>query len=777
MFSDQTELTNQLLSIYLDAEHKNDLLLRYINFAKELTGFENGFISFIEDQYYEIIQSSTLNNKLVKGDVFSLCDTLCQEVVDKGELVFHCKLKGKPQYKLPGRAFLDTEAVIGIPLFIESKIWGTFTLCSTREQDEGIFKKYQNILSLTATMASRYLQDISLKEKIDLIDKDRANINELLEKRIHEQNSLLNAIPEWIFRIDSNGIIVDCKIGEFEPITPPEELIGESITKFFDPKLADKALKYVQKCLTSKDIIVFEYTRIHNNKIRYFKARVAGVSDNRVLAIVKETTEEKEAQNFLNETQKIARIGGWELNTKSGKVKWTDQIYDIYGIDKNIETDVEIGVSQYHKDDQNIITSALENSIEKQMPFDRKLRFIQANGNEIWVRAIGKPIVDEKGKTIAVKGTFQDVNKEERVKLKLNKERETFKFLIEHTPSAIAMFDTNMRYLARSKRWMVDYNLGEEDIIGRSHYKVFPDIPDRWKKNHQDVLSGEIYRNDEDKWERENGDVYYIRYELRPWYDDANKVGGLIMFTEVITEQVENRLRLEKTVEELLRSNVDLEQFAFVASHDLQQPLRMIGNFSELLQINYADKIDEECGRYLNIISDSATRMKELINNLLDYSRVGRKEKEYSAVVMEELINSKLKDLALVLEEKNVNIVTSLLSIPVHCEAQQIGLVFYNLISNAIKFNKSAIPQVQIIQKDNETHHLFQVIDNGIGLKKEYENKAFLIFQRLHTKSEYEGTGIGLALCKKIISRHDGTISYHENPEGGTTFEFSIKKI
>ncbi len=883
------ELTNRLINIYIDNEQKNDLLTKYIEFAKDITGFENGFIAFIDEQYYEIIQAITIDDKLKKGAIFNLCDTLCQEVIDKGEAVFHCALKGLPQYNLPGRAFLNTQSVIGYPLYVEGEVWGTFTLCSTSEQSKDIYEKYKDILTLNATMIARYVQDISLKEQILKIENEKDEIYQLLEKRMYEQNALLKAIPDWIYRIDKNGVILDFIIGDHLPVHPIEDLVGNSLSNILDKEKAEKALSVINECLSTKKVITyeydintngsvrvfearvsfidedkvifivkditelknknadlkalfnaipdwlyktnskgvvtyckqgyydtlldaedfigksvfdfldkeiaekavsniqqclktqqvstFEYKRVQDGKIRYFEARITFVKENEVIAIVRDISESKNTENFLKQTQKIAKIGGWALDVATQKTQWTQQIYDIYGIEKDIETNIEIGINQYHKNDQDRITNAVSNCIQKQIPFDEKLRFNQANGNEIWVRSIGYPIMDINGKTIAVQGTFQDIDKEERVRIKLKKEQETFSFLIKHTPSAIAMFDTQMNYIAHSKRWLIDYNLGDQEIIGKSHYEVFPDIPDRWKQNHQDVLNGEIYRNDEDKWERENGNTFYIRYELRPWYNDNEEIGGIIMFTEVITNQVENRLNLEKTVEELMRSNVDLEQFAFVASHDLQQPLRMIGNFSELLQIKYAHKIDNECAEYLNIISDSASRMKELINNLLNYSRVGRKESEFNNTNINTLVNNKLKDLALVIKERNAEISTNISTKPIKCEASQIGLVFYNLISNGIKFNKSKIPKIQINQKENKTHHLFEIVDNGIGLPKKYEEKAFKIFQRLQINSDFNGTGIGLALCKKIIERHNGEITYSENLEKGTTFLFSIKKM
>jgi len=232
---------------------------------------------------------------------------------------------------------------------------------------------------------------------------------------------------------------------------------------------------------------------------------------------------------------------------------------------------------------------------------------------------------------------------------------------------------------------------------------------------------------------------------------------------------------LRESNQELERSNNDLEQFAFAASHDLQEPLRIVGTFARLLSKRYKDKLDERAFDYINFIDDGVDRMSKLITSLLTYSRVGRKEMEVQKSCVKDIVESKMKDLYQLIRERNVSL--EIYDMPeIWCEPNQIGIVFYNLINNGIKFNTKEHPIIRIrAEESDQDTWIFSVSDNGIGIDEKYQSKIFEVFRRLHTREEYEGTGIGLSLCQKIINRHGGKIWVESKVDEGTTFYFSIK--
>jgi signal transduction histidine kinase len=236
--------------------------------------------------------------------------------------------------------------------------------------------------------------------------------------------------------------------------------------------------------------------------------------------------------------------------------------------------------------------------------------------------------------------------------------------------------------------------------------------------------------------------------------------------------------QLDEQSLDLRRSNTELEQFAYVASHDLQEPLRKVASFTQLLQRRYGDQLDERADQYIEFAVDGAKRMQQLINDLLAFSRVGRVNVERSVVPLEKVVSDALSNLADTIDACGavVEIETGGHDgLPqVHGEPALLVAVFQNLIGNAIKFRGEAPPVVRVSLTRRDRAWEFAVADNGIGIEAEYAERIFVIFQRLHGKEAYAGTGIGLALCRKIVDYHGGRIWLDTTVESGTTFRFTL---
>jgi PAS domain S-box-containing protein len=240
-----------------------------------------------------------------------------------------------------------------------------------------------------------------------------------------------------------------------------------------------------------------------------------------------------------------------------------------------------------------------------------------------------------------------------------------------------------------------------------------------------------------------------------------------------ISERKIAEKKLGYAMEELARSNAELQQFAYVASHDLQEPLRMVASFSQLLGNRYRDHLGQDADEFIGFIVDGANRMQRLINDLLSYSRVGTRGKPFQLIDFSVILGQVLVNLGPLIEENGAIITNGDLPV-LMADETQISQLFQNLISNAIKFRSAERPVIHITARKEPDEWVFSVCDNGIGISPEYHERIFVIFQRLHAREEYQGTGIGLAICKRIVERHGGRIWVESEQGKGSKFFFTI---
>ncbi len=255
--------------------------------------------------------------------------------------------------------------------------------------------------------------------------------------------------------------------------------------------------------------------------------------------------------------------------------------------------------------------------------------------------------------------------------------------------------------------------------------------------------------------------VYYNDYTIEKEIKTANRQ---------LRKEISNRKRIE---DELKRTNKELEYFAYIASHDLQEPLRMIASYVALLERRNKDKFDSDSKEFIEFALDGASRMKQLINDLLHYSRIGTRGSPFKETDVENIFTQTIKNLEVGIREVNANITHDRLPTIIADESQLIQL-FQNLIGNALKFCADRTPEIHVTAKKEQNSWIFGVHDNGIGIEAKHVERVFQIFQKLHTRKAYQGTGIGLAVCKKIVERHHGNIWIESEIGKGTTFWFTI---
>jgi PAS domain S-box-containing protein len=291
------------------------------------------------------------------------------------------------------------------------------------------------------------------------------------------------------------------------------------------------------------------------------------------------------------------------------------------------------------------------------------------------------------------------------------------------------------------------------------------------------ALRGETATNAEYTLRRKDtGDTWVGSYSFGPIRGPAGEIVGSVVVARDITEQKQAEDRMKRTLADLERSNQELEHFAYVASHDLQEPLRMVSSYTQLLAQQYQGRLDDKARKYIHYAVDGAVRMQTLINDLLTYSRVSRHGHSLAPVDAHAVLGEAIRNLAASIQETHAVITSDALPM-VRADGSQLAQLFQNLLANAIKFQRDAQPRIHVSAREGEGQWVFGVKDNGIGIEAQYAERVFIIFQRLHTLAEYPGTGIGLAVCKRIVERHGGRIWFESQPGKGTTFFFTLAAV
>ena len=475
--------------------------------------------------------------------------------------------------------------------------------------------------------------------------------------------------------------------------------------------------------------------------------------------------------------QKITKTGSWRLVVETGEVEWSEQLYLNFGFDPSNSPP---HFSSHHNlmtpESWTALQDAMGGVVESGESYELELEMALPGGESQWGIARGRGVQDETGKVVEVVGTYQDITEQREAERALESSEALLKQFVKSAPAAIAMLDTEVRYIQTSDRWIEDYGLEGVDIIGRCHYDVFPDIPQRWKEIHRRVLEGETLRMKEEPFPREDGSVVWLQWECQPWRDSTGEIGGLIFFTQVITERKLMEERLLQQQAELTRSNRDLEQFAYVASHDLQAPLRAVSSCAQLLSGMLGEEVSPEIQEVLSHILTGAERMRSMIGGIFELSTVENvPTEELPLVDLGEVVEEATLALRLSIEESDATVMAE--SLPtVRAHRGQMVQLFVNLLDNAIRYRDNEAPVIEIRSQADGPLYEVSVLDNGVGIPISQTEKIFGLFKRLYTFDDQPGTGIGLPLCRKIVERHGGEIWTSPNRDKGSIFTFTLPK-
>ena len=520
-----------------------------------------------------------------------------------------------------------------------------------------------------------------------------------------------------------------------------------------------------------------------------------------VLVICTETTQKVVYLQELSDSKKelefaidAADLGTWYLNPITNQFTSNGRLKQWLGLKPADEIDLSVAINVMHEDDRNSVSEAIRRALDPASGglYDIHYRIIDPlTGTERIVRAMGKAVFDEQKKPIRFNGILQDVTDQKKAELreraameKIAENERNFRNTILNAPVAICILKGPEFVIEIANERML--KLWSTTGPAIMHKPIFEAVPVVRNQGFETLLN-KVYQTGDSvnvqeypvqlprdgKLEQE-----YVSFLYEAESNSKGEVTGIIAVAVLVTEQVIARRKIEEVVnartrelaesnKNLERSNADLGQFAHVASHDLQEPVRKIASYASLLETITEN---EASLNYLRKIIDAAGRMKVLIRDVLVYSQISNQNPLFEVVDLKQVVRDLQSEFELLIEQQQARLdyqnLPTIRAIP-----QQMIQLFGNLLSNALKYNRPGVPVIIGIRAERVgDEYQIQFSDNGIGFEQSYAEQIFHIFQRLHRKTEYSGTGIGLAICKKIVENHGGTISATGHAGEGATF-------
>ena len=645
------------------------------------------------------------------------------------------------------------------------------------------------------------IQDIT--EKQSLIE--RLQESDMLFKQAQE----LSHIGNWIWDLNSGKIEWSDELYKIYGLTPGAELTFEDIISFNRP---EDNVVIKQKLKKSKETFEPSDTYYHitladgTQKVLHAKTETlsdAGIAY-KMAGTIQDVTEKQllierllTSEGLYKQAQAISHIGNWSLDLETKKLEWSDELYRIYELEPHTADTITTLAKYNHPEDKSLIREAIKYAVATSRPLDFNYRIL-LKGNKIkTLNARGEIKTGENGKSLKIYGTVQDITMQKNAERQLKEYQEFIEKITDVTPSIIAAYNiSNGQYSF--------INDAVEKLLGYSPIEVMEkgvafmasivhpdDIAALTEKNTKALEEANLmlHNNNEPivefkyRMQNSNGEYrWFHTYGTIFERDEQGLVESVLNISVDITEQERAEQALYQKNLQLQQSNTSLEEYAYVASHDLKETLRKITTFSDRILATQYAALNEDGKIYFNKIIIAANRMQKMINDLLSVSTI-LGNNAYETCDLNVVLAEAIQPLDHKIEEGKAVIEASTLP-TIYAVPSQFRQLFQNLIGNSLKFARPGFPShIKITHKTvnykavqeydlakAKKYLQIEIEDNGIGFDNQYGAKIFAIFQRLHGKTEYDGTGIGLAICKKVVENHGGIIFAKGNPQQGAIF-------
>lgn len=595
------------------------------------------------------------------------------------------------------------------------------------------------------------------------------------DQALRERNQFFNLSLDMFCMIGQQGQFIQVNPAFASTLRHrASALIGQPYLELIHPEdrpLMHNAIEQLQRGAVVKDLEI----RVHDARGQQLWLQLsAALADDQVIYCaardisLQQAVAEQMRQNslLLSMAGSIAKLGGWSIELPSRQVLWSEEMHSLLGFPVGTLPDLAEGLQLYLPAYRERISEAVQVCLEQGIAFDLDVEMLDANGKHLFVQVAGQAVRDAHGQIVRVSGALQDISERKQALKQAQRLAERLATTLESISDAFYILDSNWCFTYINPEAERQLNISAAKALGQNIWSTFP--------GSYDSEIGQRYRQSLRDNQASHFETFYEPFqswfEVHAYPSDE----GLAVYFQNVSERHATQEQLQRTLRELERSNRELEEFAFVASHDLQEPLRKIQTFSERLT-KRSDGLDDEGRDYLQRMTSAAARMQALIIDLLDYSRVNTRGQPLQQLELDQLLDEVLQDLETVLEQSVAQIQREPLP-PVRGDASQLRRVLQNLLSNALKFRQAGHQPLIRIYAELQTGNSWTlcVADNGIGFDEKYLDRIFNPFQRLHGREAYAGTGIGLAIVKKIVERHGASITANSAPGVGTTFRITF---
>jgi PAS domain S-box-containing protein len=606
-----------------------------------------------------------------------------------------------------------------------------------------------------------------------------------------------------------------------------DEVLGRPLYEFMDDTVRPEAeTHFSRRSEGFRESYDFQFRRkdgstlwaiVASGPLRDGAGRFSGA-----LKMVIDITERKQAEEQLRNSelalanaQQIARLGSWEWDVASGSLEWSDELYRLYGVSpETFRPTFEGFIERVHPDDREFVRQQVQQAYDTQLPLKFEHRLVRPDGSVGYMESHGEVVLDSEGHPVRMVGTGQDSTARKEAEMALRETEQRFRSILDNAGVNVYIKDTQGRYVLVNRLAAIALGRSAEELMGMSDADLYgKDRAGDFMRNDLQVLETAQAMAFEELVQQEDGAHTYwsIKFPIRDAGGSVVGVGGISTdITQRKREQQELQLKsdeLEKLNSELQdalhelanshqllqeqaaaleRTNKDLDDFAYIASHDLKEPLRGISNYARFLAEDYADRLEPEGRQMLEALPRLTARLDSLLDALLKYSRLGRAEIHVVSTDLNQLTSDVVELLRLRIEETGTQIQVPRPLPTVECDRSQTTEIYLNLISNAIKYNDRSekIVELGYLAAEEQTPDILDlsagscvlyVRDNGIGIQDKFHSIVFSAFRRLHSRDKYGGgTGVGLAIVKKMVEHHGGRIWLESEFGQGTIFFFTL---